>query len=451
MTRDELPIAGMTCRACERRVARALTAVPGVVSADVSVRRARAVVRTERPVRRAALVAAVRAAGYEVGAADRPWLNPDRRVWRDVLVATAAVGALVAVAAATGLTDVAGRAAADGTAGLAVVLVLGIAAGLSTCMALVGGIVLAASATFAAEHPELSTRQRLRPHLAFGVGRVVGFALLGALMGAVGSLVSIDARLVAVLVVVVSLVMGVVGLRLTQVSPRLAGAGFALPPALATALRLDRDRRTYSDGVTALLGAGSFFLPCGFTQAVQVLALSTGSPVRAGSIMAVFALGTAPGLLGLGGLTATVRGAAADRFFRYAGVAVVAFALINTSGALHVLTPGLFTSSGAPLVTLSDNVTLVDGVQVLRTTQVADGYRPADAAVYVGMPVRWEIQSDALTCAATIRSADLGIDVNLDPGENEVTFTPERTGVMHYSCLMGMYTGSITVLDAPAA
>ena len=129
----------------------------------------------------------------------------------------------------------------------------------------------------------------------------------------------------------------------------------------------------------------------------------------------------------------------------------MAFALINTSGALHVLTPGLFATSGAPLVALSDNVTLVDGVQVLRTTQVADGYRPADAAVYVGMPVRWEIQSDALTCAATIRSADLGIDVNLDPGENEVTFTPERTGVMHYSCLMGMYTGSITVLDAPAA
>ena len=127
--------------------------------------------------------------------------------------------------------------------------------------------------------------------------------------------------------------------------------------------------------------------------------------MRAGSIMAVFALGTAPGLLGLGGLTATVRGAAADRFFRYAGVAVVAFALINTSGALHVLTPGLFATSGAPLVALSDNVTLVDGVQVLRTTQVADGYRPADAAVYVGMPVRWEIQSDALTCAATIRSS----------------------------------------------
>ncbi len=269
-------------------------------------------------------------------------------------------------------------------------------------------------------------------------------------MGVAGSAVRLDARVVAGLMVVVSVVMGIVGLRLAQVSPRLAGAGLALPPALAGALGIDRERRRYSDGVTALLGAGSFFLPCGFTQAVQVLALSTGSPLQAGTIMAVFAIGTAPGLLGLGGLTATVRGAAADRFFRFAGVAVVAFALVNAGGALHVLTPDLF-ASRAGLTALSDNVRIVDGVQVMRTAQVADGYQPADAAVYVGMPVRWEIRSDALTCAATIRSADLALDVDLDPGDNTVTFTPERTGVMRYSCLMGMYTGSITVLDAPAA
>ena len=58
----------------------------------------------------------------------------------------------------------------------------------------------------------------------------------------------------------------------------------------------------YSDPRAAVLGVATFFLPCGFTQAVQVYALSTGSPLTAGAIMAVFAIGTAPGLLALAGL-----------------------------------------------------------------------------------------------------------------------------------------------------
>ncbi len=450
MATIELPITGMTCRACERRVSRSLAAVEGVRSATASSSRALAVVHSDGPLRRSDLAAAVRAAGYDVGTADRPWLTRDRRVWRDVAIGVVGVVVLAVLASALGLADLT-AAATGSTGGLVVVLLLGLAAGLSTCMALVGGLVLAASATFAAQHPDLTARLRLRPHLAFGIGRLVGFAVLGAAAGALGSAVTLSPRVVAILMIVVSVVMGIVGLRLTAVSPRLAGAGLALPSGLASALRLDEVGRTYSDRSTALLGAGTFFLPCGFTQAVQVLALSTGSPVQAGTIMAVFALGTAPGLLSLGGLTAVVRGAASQRFFRLAGVAVVAFALVNVNGALHVLTPAIFLPPGAAATELSDNVTLEGDVQVLRTTQVADGYEPANAVVYAGREVRWEIESKDLTCAATIQSADIGIDVVLKPGMNVVTFTPDEPGVLRYSCFMGMYTGLISVIEEPAA
>ena len=65
----------------------------------------------------------------------------------------------------------------------------------------------------------------------------------------------------------------------------------------------------YSD-VRAPAGAATFFLPCGFTQAVQLYALSTGSPVSAGLTMAVFAVGTSPGLLALASLPNLGRGGA---------------------------------------------------------------------------------------------------------------------------------------------
>ncbi len=448
----QLEIAGMTCRACETRVGKALRAVPGVEGARVSARRGLALLETTGPVDRARLARAVRDAGYELGAAERAWFTRDRAVWRDVSMAAALVAVVALVASATGLLDtVAGAGGLVQSGGLAVVVVLGLAAGFSTCMALVGGLVLAVAARFTEQHPELDARRRLRPHLAFNAGRIAGFAVLGAATGALGATLTLDPRAVAVLMVVVSLVMGAVGLRLTAVSPRLASGGLALPPGIARALRLDRPRDTYRDRSAALLGAGSFFLPCGFTQAVQVYALSTGSPARAGVVMALFALGTTPGLLGLGGVTAAVRGAAAERFLRVAGVVVLAFAAVNVHGALSVLAPGLVTRGAVPPTTLSDNVTLEGDVQVLRTTQVATGYEPAAAAVYVDREVRWVVDSQALGCATSISAPALGISELLDLGENVLTFTPTEIGTITYTCAMGMYSGTIEVIPAPSA
>ena len=450
----DLEISGMTCRACETRVGKALRDVPGVDAARVSARRGRAVLETSGPIDRRRLATAVRGAGYDLGARERAWLTRDRRVWRDVALATAAVMILALVASAGGLLDAAaGAGGLVQTGGLAVVIVLGLAAGFSTCMALVGGLVLAVSARFAERHPELDVRRRLRPHLAFNAGRIVGFAVLGAATGALGSTVTLDARSVAVLMVVVSIVMGALGLRLTAVSPRLSSGGLALPAGISRALRLDRVRGTYRDRTALLLGAGSFFLPCGFTQAVQVYALSTGSPGRAGAVMALFALGTTPGLLGLGGATAAVRGPAAERFLRVAGVVVLAFAIVNVHGALGVLAPGLG-GVGSPvptaLTTPTDNVTLDGDLQVLRTTQVATGYEPAAAAVYVDREVRWVIDSTALSCATSIHAPSIGISQLLDLGENVLTFTPTEVGTITYTCAMGMYSGTIEVLPAPA-
>jgi sulfite exporter TauE/SafE len=351
-----------------------------------------------------------------------------------------------------GLTDKIGGLASSG--GLFVIVLLGVAAGLSTCMALVGGLVLAISARHAEQQRAATAFQRLRPHLVFNAGRVLGFGVMGAVIGVLGSAFTLSGRLVAVLMVAVSLVMGAVGLQLTQLSPRLsAGGTLTLPARLSGAIGLDRAGTGYSDRNTVLLGAGTFFLPCGFTQAVQIYAMSTGSPLRAGVVMSLFAIGTLPGLLGIGGVTSVVRGGVAIRFFRFAGVTVLAFAAFNISGALVVLAPGLGAADAAAGNTVSENVTL-EGAnkQVLHTTQVANGYEPASATVYAGREVRWEIDSVAVSCATSLNASDLGIaPANLQAGLNVFSFTPTGTGTIQYSCGMGMYRGSITIIKEPPA
>nr|WP_297424462.1 sulfite exporter TauE/SafE family protein [uncultured Actinotalea sp.] len=470
----ELAISGMTCRACEVRVGKALRAVPGVREVDVSAARGRARVRTGAAVPSERWAVAVRRAGYELGVERRPWLTRDRRVWRDVVLAAGAVVGVAVLAGLLGLEDATAALGATAMSGsLVLVVLLGVAAGLSTCMALVGGLVLAVTARHAqaetardpqsgparADAPHPSAWQRLRPHVAFNAGRVVGFGVLGALLGALGSAVRLSGGAVALVTVVVSLAMIAVGVQLTAVSPRLAGRTVALPEGLSRRLRLDdRADGGYRDTRTAALGAATFLLPCGFTQAVQLYAISTGDPVRAGIVLALFALGTVPGLLTIGGLTSLVpsrRPTTAPRFLRFAGVAVIAFAVLNLSGAATVLAPGVFarvgpaagTSAGAAAV--SANVTLEDGVQVMRTTQVVDGYEPQVATVVAGTPVRWEIDSVAASCASALLAPDLGggpAPVLLPPGVTTLEFTPERPGRLYYSCAMGMYTGAVDVV-----
>ena len=442
-----VPVSGMTCTACERRISKALTALPGVVSATASTRKGTASLITTGEANRASIDRTISALGYGLGRS--AWFNRDPQVWRSAAVASV-FGAMLVWVVGTG--DLAGRFGDLSTGGLLLVLALGLAAGVSTCMAMVGGIVLAISASAAsrAAAKGADTRSTVwRTNLAFQAGRIVGFGLLGMVLGAIGASASMSQSVIVVLMIVVAVLMALVGVRLTDLSPRIAGWSPTIPAAVGDRLGLTGDVPARRTAGTLVAGAATFFLPCGFTQAVQVYALSTGSPVQAGAVMAVFALGTTPGLLSLGGLTAAVRGASAERFFRFAGVMVLAFAAINVHGALGVLAPGLFATTAAG-TTLSSNVTLEGDVQVLRTSQVANGYEPADATVYAGRQVRWEMDSTALTCASTLYAPDLGIEATLEPGLNVFTFTPGEPGTLRYSCSMGMYHGSITVIEEPA-
>jgi uncharacterized protein len=450
-----LPITGMTCASCEKRVRKALRTVPGVQSVRVSAARGTATVRGDAPLDRELLDAAVRSAGYEPGTT--PWLTRDPSVWRTVVVAAVTIGVLVVLASGTGLADLTSGLSDPGRGGLLFVLVLGLTAGLSTCMAMVGGLVLGFSASHAAAlaargETGLPFATRMRPQLAFNAGRIIGFGALGALLGALGSTMSLPTRVTGVLVLVVAVVMFLLGIRLTGVSPRVAAWSPRLPSGLGRLLGIeDAAQAGYSHWRTALVGAATFFLPCGFTQAAQVYALSTASPLAAGAIMATFAVGTTPGLLALASVPEVTSGPRQTTVLRVVGVLVLAFALLNVSSSLNLLglSGGAATAAGT---TASANVTVSNGVQTVRMTQGAGGYEPADTTLYAGMPTTWLIEGTSkFDCSAALRVPDLGISVNLAEGVNTVALPAMDAGTVHFTCVMGMYSGNLHVVDPPAA
>ena len=115
---------------------------------------------------------------------------------------------------------------------------------------------------------------------------------------------------------------------------------------------------------------------------------------------------------------------------------------------------GAFTTKTALAKSGTDdpNVKLVKGIQEVRMRQTSRGYSPNSFTIQKGIPVRWIIISeDQYSCASSIVSQKLGVRKSLQLGENIIEFTPDKTGSIPFSCSMGMYTGSFTVVDGSDA
>lgn len=451
-----VPVAGMTCRACEVRVGKALGRVPGVVGAEVSSRRGTAVLTVTDDADAEQVLDGVaeqvERAGYRVGR--EPWLTADANAWRDAVVAVAVVGVGAILLSFLGVGDRLAGSASTSDGSLLVVLVVGLAAGVSTCMALVGGLVLAVSASHAASVDDdgRPARTSWRPHLAFQAGRIVGFGLLGAVLGALGAQIGLPERAQAVITLAVALVMVVLGVRLLGLSPRIAAWSPSLPPSLGRRLGLDeRSSRPYSDARTAVLGALTFFLPCGFTQAIQLYAMTTGSALTAGVTMAVFAIGTAPGLLAVGGLPRIGSAAVRRQMLAIAGALLIAFAAVNATGAAGLLG---WTQQRAEVPTaITPNVSVGAGTQTVSMEQTTRGYVPQTSVVAPGVPIRWEITSVSdLSCAAYLRGVSWDWRLDLRTGANVVTLPALEPGQRYdFACVMGMYSGSLVAATTPPA
>lgn len=229
----------------------------------------------------------------------------------------------------TGLVDLVGT----GSVSYGTIFLIGIIASLSTCMAVVGGLVLSVSATFAKEG------DRIKPQLLFHVGRLVSFFVLGGVIGALGANFALSTGATFAMSLLIGLVMFILGINLLDVFPWAKRFQPAMPRFLSKhALGVTRFNHTLTP---LLIGLATFFLPCGFTQSMQLYTLSTGSFLTGALTMFTFALGTLPvlGLISFSSFSIE-HSARKGLFFKTAGLIVIFFALFNLYNSLVVI--GLF-------------------------------------------------------------------------------------------------------------
>lgn len=208
--------------------------------------------------------------------------------------------------------------------------VIGLIASVSTCMAVVGGLVLSMSANFAKEG------DKIKPQVLFHVGRLVSFLILGGVIGAVGSAFQLDVSATFVLGVVLGLVLLILGLNLLDVFPWAKKFQPTMPKFIGK--QVHGLKKVNHILTPLLLGVATFFLPCGFTQSMQIYTLTTGSFLDGALLMFTFALGTLPvlALISFSSLGTRTK-FQSSVFFKTAGLVVIFFAIFNIINSLVVI------------------------------------------------------------------------------------------------------------------
>ena len=180
-----LHIAGMTCASCEILLERKLSAIPGVKEVKVNHRKdtATLVLDEHSPPTIDHLTAVIHEAGYSLEQEETPTTEtvaPAEQKWIEIGCSLLIIFALYKILQIFDLVSLAP--AAEGTLSIAGIILIGLVAGTSSCLAVTGGLLLAIAAKYNEIHHAKTVREKFIPLLHFNIGRLASYFVLGGLV-----------------------------------------------------------------------------------------------------------------------------------------------------------------------------------------------------------------------------------------------------------------------------
>lgn len=220
-------------------------------------------------------------------------------------------------------------------------------AGSGHCLGMCGGMAAAygGKARHDVEGAPNAAARAFAQVVLYHVGRLGGYALLGAIAGAAGNLLlgAFDLMHVAMILrVLTGVLIAAMGLRL------LSGlGGFAVlekgGARLWRHLAPTARRLAAGNGVGAALGAGLLWgwLPCGLVYSMLALAAATATPISGGATLLAFGAGTLPAML-----TSGLMGSQLARLLKSARARPIAGVALVICGVWTVLAAQSHSHSG---------------------------------------------------------------------------------------------------------
>jgi sulfite exporter TauE/SafE len=441
METKTVPIRGMTCIHCQNSIEKALNSTPGVETARVSFDTGMATI-TYNPnsVDWKTIVGVIEALDYQVVDASH----------QDSMLPIA--GALIIILALYMLvqhfgvsTLAAAFPLAQAGMGYGMLFIIGLITSVH-CVAMCGGINLSQSLSGVGAVPV--HKGRLMPSILYNAGRVISYTVIGGIVGALGSVITVSGRFQGIVQLVAGVFMVLMGLGMLGILRR-----FSLRMPRIFAQMIDEHKAAQRSPL--IIGLLNGFMPCGPLQAMQLYALSTGSLALGALSMFLFSMGTVPLMFGLGALSSVLTKRFSAMVMRVGAIiiAVMGLSMLSNGWSLAGFSFNFGFAMGAPASGTSADRPRIDdpsgGSEVQMINSTLSGGRYPAITVQVGIPVRWTINAPSGSingCNNRLIIRAYGIEHQFTPGDNVIEFTPDKTGTVPYSCWMGMIRSTITVV-----
>ena len=295
------------------------------------------------------------------------------------------------------------------------------------------------------------------PIALFLLAKLTAYTLLGALLGLLGSFLTLSPLMRAILMIAIGIFMVGNGLRMLNVHPIFRYFNFEPPKFVTRYIRRkakkDMNESKIASLVTPLfLGALTVFIPCGVTQAMMAAALASGSPIAGATLMFAFTLGTSPIFFAVAYMATTIGARFESLFLRFVAVVLLVLGLVTLNSGLNLMgSPLSFTSLSRGLFPSTETASALPAAassqeDVLQLNVENNGYFPEILHAKANQAISLELVTDnTYSCARDFVIPALKYYKLLpESGKQIVQIPPQKPGtVLNFTCSMGMYTGQI--------
>lgn len=439
----KLRIGGMTCVNCQNTIQKKLRNTAGIKKAEVSYNGGTAVITYDTDIISLGdITAVIKRLGYDVLNRTQPTTNSRRTIGLLIII----LSIYILIQQFGVLNLLVPSQLAETNMGYGMMFVIGLITSVH-CVAMCGGINLSQCIPQNGTIKETSRFSALRPAFLYNLGRVISYTIVGFIVGALGSAITFSNTAQGGLKLVAGVFMVIMGINMLGIFPWLRRLNPRMPKIFANKINAEKVKSRSSFIVGMLNG----LMPCGPLQAMQIYALSTGSPIAGALSMFLFSLGTVPLMFGLGVLSTVLSKKFTKKVMTVGAVFVVVLGLsmFSQGWSLAGFIDLPFISGTSNNEGSESSVIVKDGVQVINSTLSPGSYPPI--TVQAGMPVKWVIDAPKGSingCNYKLYINEYGIEHQFKSGENIIEFTPTKSGTFNYSCWMGMIRGTIAVREA---
>lgn len=289
---------GMICPQCEDEIARKITHRRGILTCRASYRKSCVLAEYDPDIISAdEIKAALSDIGYPVGSGKSGLIS-------DMIGAASVIVLYFALPWLTGLVNVP---QAESGAGFGVLFVIGLLSGIH-CIGMCGGIMLTQ-----------------KDAVAYNAGRLLSYTVVGAVFGAIGTVITYDAQFKSMLFTICGGLVVIIGLMMWGV-PFLR----QISPELTKPCR-------FKGGRPLVIGLLTGLMPCGALASMWLFAAASGSALKGAESMFAFGLGTCAVMLLFGAFGALVPAKYNKYILKVSTVLIVSLGLILLSMGIRMI------------------------------------------------------------------------------------------------------------------